>query len=71
MGDGTFDAHYKRLFLEVIDALVADFEGRSSETKCEIITAMASLNPANSFAKYSKASIDKLGRHYCDDFNDT
>ncbi|KAL5506015.1 hypothetical protein EMCRGX_G007574 [Ephydatia muelleri] len=53
------------------DALVADFDGRFSETTCEIIEAMASLNPANSFAKYSKASIDKLGRHYCDDFNDT
>ena len=71
VGDRTFDAHYKRLFFEVIDALVAVFEGRFSETTCEIIEAMASLNPANSFAKYSKASIDKLGRHYCDDFNDT
>ena len=50
---------------------MADFEGRFSETTCEIIEAMASLNPANSFAKYSKASIDKLGRHYCDYFNDT
>ena len=71
VGDRTFDAHYKRLFFEVIDALVAVFEGRFSETTCEIIEAMASLNRANSFAKYSKSSIDKLGRHYCDDFNDT
>ena len=71
VGDRTFDAHYKRLSFEVIDALVADFEGRFIETACEIIEAMASLNPVNSFANYSKASIDKLGRHYCDDFNDT
>ena len=32
VGDGTFDGHYKRLFFEMIDALVADFEGRFSET---------------------------------------
>ena len=46
---------------------MADFEGRFSETACEIIEAMASLNPADSFAKYSKVSTDKLGRHFCDD----
>lgn len=71
VGDGIFDAHYKRLYFEVIDALVADFEGRFSETTCEIIEAMASLNPADSFAKYSKAIIDMLGRHFCDDFDET
>ena len=54
-------------------SLVADldFEGRFGEKTCEIIEAMASLNPADSFAKYSKPSIDMLGRHFCNVFDET
>ena len=71
VGNGTFDGHYKRLFFEVINAIVADFEGRFSEKTCDLIEGMASLNPADSLAKYSKASINKLGRHFCNDFDET
>eukprot|EP00731_Ephydatia_muelleri_P004759 Em0002g935a len=41
------------------------------EAQAGVPLSLTARCKANSFAKYSKASIDKLGRHYCDDFNDT
>ncbi|KAG2622152.1 hypothetical protein PVAP13_3NG281100 [Panicum virgatum] len=66
----TNDDHFKReVYIGVIDKISQELDSRFDEVNMELLTCMAALNPANSFASFDANKLHRLAEFYPNDFS--
>ena len=66
----TNDDHFRReIYIGVIDKISQEFDSRFDEVNMELLTCMAALNPANSFASFDANKLHRLAEFYPNDFS--
>nr|CAH65861.1 OSIGBa0126J24.6 [Oryza sativa] len=68
--DQTNDDHFRReVYIGVIDKISQELDNRFDEVNMELLTCMAALNPADSFASFEANKVHRLAEFYPDEFS--
>ncbi|XP_066324330.1 uncharacterized protein [Miscanthus floridulus] len=68
--DQTNDDHFRReVYIGVIDKISQELDSRFDEVNMELLTCMAALNPADSFASFDANKVHRLAKFYPNDFS--
>ena len=67
--DQTNDDYFRReVYIGVIDKISQELDSRFDEVNMELLTCMAALNPADSFASFDANKVHRLAKFYLNDF---
>ncbi|PUZ40799.1 hypothetical protein GQ55_9G452100 [Panicum hallii var. hallii] len=68
--DQTNDDHFRReVYIGVIDKISQELDSRFDEVNMELLTCMAALNPADSFASFDANKVHRLAEFYPNEFS--
>jgi hypothetical protein len=68
--DQTNDDHFRReVYIGVIDKISQGLDSRFDEVNMELLTYMAALNPADSFASFDANKVHRLAEFYPNEFS--
>ncbi|XP_066320138.1 uncharacterized protein [Miscanthus floridulus] len=68
--DQTNDDHFRReVYIGVIDKISQELDSRFDEVNMELLTCMATLNPADSFASFDANKVHRLAKFYPNNFS--